>query len=309
MKKISRPLYHVHFTVIHTNSRHKNSDYGASLQWRYNGRNDVSNHQPHPCLRNRSWAQIKENTKAPRHWPLCGNSSVTGEFPTQKASNAENVSIWWRHHVLARHPFAQIMHATSWHGHTFRITGPFQLLPNWGVLCQKQVSWAGTSNYIPQYLWDVITSPWYLLVAERSSIVQRILRLNSTAGLMDHLIHSWCKLNECHVCKIINDWLVTKISIITPYSFQFCTWLWKRIAIYPDVNNCNTSVFRQPYTVCQSRTFTGVNLIFAPANFLAPDAVAPFTGMVQPEQISQVYLVINDLESCVIDKTPCINGL
>ena len=22
-----------------------------------------------------------------------------GEFPTQMASNAENVSIWWRHHV------------------------------------------------------------------------------------------------------------------------------------------------------------------------------------------------------------------
>ena len=24
----------------------------------------------------------------------------TGEFPAQRASNAENVSIWWRHHVL-----------------------------------------------------------------------------------------------------------------------------------------------------------------------------------------------------------------
>ena len=34
--------------------------------------------------------QIKENIKAPRHWP--------GEFPTQMASNKENVSIWWRHH-------------------------------------------------------------------------------------------------------------------------------------------------------------------------------------------------------------------
>ena len=32
---------------------------------------------------------------------LCvGNSPVTGEFPAQRASNAENVSIWWRHHVL-----------------------------------------------------------------------------------------------------------------------------------------------------------------------------------------------------------------
>ena len=30
---------------------------------------------------------------------LCeGNSPVTGEFPSQRASNAENVFIWWRHH-------------------------------------------------------------------------------------------------------------------------------------------------------------------------------------------------------------------
>ena len=33
--------------------------------------------------------QIKENIKAPRHWPLCGE--FTG------ASNAENITIWWRH--------------------------------------------------------------------------------------------------------------------------------------------------------------------------------------------------------------------
>ena len=31
---------------------------------------------------------------------LCaGNSPETGEFPAQMASNAENVSIWWRRHV------------------------------------------------------------------------------------------------------------------------------------------------------------------------------------------------------------------
>ena len=30
---------------------------------------------------------------------LCAeNSLVTGEFPAQRAVNAENVSIWWRHH-------------------------------------------------------------------------------------------------------------------------------------------------------------------------------------------------------------------
>ena len=37
-----------------------------------------------------------------------GNSLVTGEFPAQKASNVENVSIRWRHH---EHP---ISHPTGW---------------------------------------------------------------------------------------------------------------------------------------------------------------------------------------------------
>ena len=37
-----------------------------------------------------------------------------------------------------------------------------------GLLCEKQVSRAGTSNYIPQILWEVITCPcpWYLLLAQ-----------------------------------------------------------------------------------------------------------------------------------------------
>ena len=40
-------------------------------RWRRNGRDSPSNHQPHDCL-----------------------------LPAQMASNAENVSIWWRHHGL-----------------------------------------------------------------------------------------------------------------------------------------------------------------------------------------------------------------
>ena len=32
-----------------------------------------------------------------------GNSPVTGELPTQRASNAENVSIWWRNYVNRHH--------------------------------------------------------------------------------------------------------------------------------------------------------------------------------------------------------------
>ena len=71
-----------------------------SLRWRRNGRDGVSNHQPHDCLLNRLFSHRSKKTSKLRVTGLCaGNSSGTGEFPTQRASYAENVSIWWRHHV------------------------------------------------------------------------------------------------------------------------------------------------------------------------------------------------------------------
>ena len=44
-------------------------------------------------------AQIEENIKAPRHWPLWREFTGDRWIPTQKASNAGNVSISWCHHV------------------------------------------------------------------------------------------------------------------------------------------------------------------------------------------------------------------
>ena len=43
---------------------------------------------------------FRHRSKKASKWPLWGNSLVTGEFPAQRASNAENVSIWLRHHEV-----------------------------------------------------------------------------------------------------------------------------------------------------------------------------------------------------------------
>ena len=70
-----------------------------SLQWRHNERDGISNHQPHDCLLNRLFRRRTKKTSKLRVTGLFAwNSPVTGEFPAQKASNAENASIWWRHH-------------------------------------------------------------------------------------------------------------------------------------------------------------------------------------------------------------------
>ena len=46
------------------------------------------------------WGADKKTSKL-RVAGLCeGNSPVTSKFSSQRASNAENVSIWWRHHEI-----------------------------------------------------------------------------------------------------------------------------------------------------------------------------------------------------------------
>ena len=69
-----------------------------TLHWRHNDHDGVSNHQPRGCLLNRLFRRRSKKTSKLRVTGFsAGNSPVTGEFPTQRASN-ENVSIWWRHH-------------------------------------------------------------------------------------------------------------------------------------------------------------------------------------------------------------------
>ena len=79
-----------------------------SLPGNHDERDGVSNHQPHDCLLNRLFRRRSKKTSKLRVTGLCaGNSSVTGEFPAQRASNAKNVSIWWRHQDLC-HYFVMI---------------------------------------------------------------------------------------------------------------------------------------------------------------------------------------------------------
>ena len=71
--------------------------YRVPLQWRNDEREDVSNHRRLDCLLNR----YSGNTSKLRVTGLCeGNSPVTGEIPSQRGSNAENVSTWWRHQTF-----------------------------------------------------------------------------------------------------------------------------------------------------------------------------------------------------------------
>ena len=77
----------------------------STLQWRRNDHDGVSNHQPHGCLLNRLFRRRSKKTSRLRVTGLWGGGggggfTVTGHrwIPRKRASDAENVSIWWRHH-------------------------------------------------------------------------------------------------------------------------------------------------------------------------------------------------------------------
>ena len=70
------------------------------LRGHHNGSNGVSNHQPHDCLLNHLFTHRSKTTSKLHVTGLCvGNSPGTSEFPTQMASNTENVYISWCHHA------------------------------------------------------------------------------------------------------------------------------------------------------------------------------------------------------------------
>ena len=78
------------------------SNINMSLQGRNNERDGVSNHRRLDCLLSRLFRCRSMKTSKLRVTGLCAeNSPSTGEFPAQMASNAENVSIGWRHHGIA----------------------------------------------------------------------------------------------------------------------------------------------------------------------------------------------------------------
>ena len=84
---------------VRNSTSHRICENMFTLLWRHNGCDGVSNHQPHDCLLTRLFRRGSKKTSKLHVTGLCeGNSPVTGEFPAQRASNAENVFIWWRHY-------------------------------------------------------------------------------------------------------------------------------------------------------------------------------------------------------------------
>ena len=111
------------------------------LQWRHNGHDSVSDHQPHVCLLNRLFRRRSKKTSKLRVTGLCaGNSPEAGEFPAQMASNEENVSFWWRHHGQHTSDFELTNNTPKPHPHNWVV---------WCILVANILKESVLTNAIP----------------------------------------------------------------------------------------------------------------------------------------------------------------
>ena len=70
------------------------------LQWRHNGHDGISNHRRSDCSLNSLFRRRSKKTSKLHATALCEENTPVSRWPAQRASNTENVSIWWCHHDL-----------------------------------------------------------------------------------------------------------------------------------------------------------------------------------------------------------------
>ena len=136
-----------------------------------------------------SGADQKKNIKAPCHWALCGEFTGDRWIPTQMASNAENVSIWWRHHVMVLYTLAE--HKSGFDGEL------------WGVCCKhfgESCCYKGTTLCI----YICVCTCVCLLIAKLHYLIWVPLRF------------------QRHYILVIWNWLNIAIIIIGTYPCYSC---------------------------------------------------------------------------------------
>ena len=148
----------------------------------------VSNHQPHDCLLNRLFKYRSKKTslfkyRSKKTSTLCvsglcaGNSPVTGEFPTQRASNAENVSIWWRHNGSCYFSLTQEQIAGNkcQIGHTLSAQSSHYINQYWSSLlthvCVTQRQWFKSVRPNGKIAMAIVLLHWYAKFAHATAFI------------------------------------------------------------------------------------------------------------------------------------------
>ena len=98
----------------------------STLRRRHDERGGDLNHRRLDCLLNHLFRRRWKKTSKLRVTGLWEeNPLVTGEFPSQRASNVEKVSIWLRHHASpSQYKYCLSMYSDSHHKHGTAVRPP-----------------------------------------------------------------------------------------------------------------------------------------------------------------------------------------
>ena len=144
----------------------------TALQWRHNGRDSVSNHQPHDCLLNRLFRRRSKKTSKLRVTGLCaGNSPGTGEFPANMASHVD-----FFFHLMT----------SSW----CQRTGSTRL--QWKFIRKADNAVWGVMNVIPSI--NLPVSNWHLNTVQRHYQIYWELATHAVKQMTSHEVETFSAL-------------------------------------------------------------------------------------------------------------------
>ena len=152
------------------------------------GRDSVSNHQPHGCLLSLVFRRRSMETSKLHVNGLCAvNSLVTGEFPAQMASNAENFSTWWRHHAVRIRLSRRLAYPEQSQGNRcldMRGTTVFHCCPIEGIMI---LGFTNTSGIIVR--WGIKSRSYINLIINHSGCDEENLWINLSGRAVRQ--HPW----------------------------------------------------------------------------------------------------------------------
>ena len=169
-----------------------------TLHLRHNDHDGVSSHQPQSYLLNRWLRRQSKKTSKLRATGLCvGNLPGTGEFPALMASNAENVSIWWRHDFLTpthRYIYTKLIH-TKYH--------------EWILRSSVEIDHRNRFENFRHFGWPLgesISRSWRTVILSTSLKLRTYLNLRTPVLKFKYdcnprLLSSYCKITFENLCS------------------------------------------------------------------------------------------------------------
>ena len=173
-----------------------------TLLWCHNEREGVSNHRRLNYLLNRLFRRGSKKTSKLRVTGLYeGNPSVTGGFPSEKASNAERISIWWRHHdlCLLRFRRARLRADVLWSPETSYLYD----LPQYEHSTNTVTPWWYVVDLLGHFLWiETPRAPGKSSATGWPSLEFFVY----TASVGHRVILLTCRRHSCRIAFLLPRW-------------------------------------------------------------------------------------------------------